>query len=129
MSDNPNPVPIYLIGVYLGVYYLSVHALMKNTNTTRWQRNFYISYSSVLLLLNTASFIQEPYISRMMWITTRDIYPGGPAAYYNNTLGSDLVTVLGNIAQTIAITLNSGLMESFILTNQDSDFLTSIFLF
>jgi hypothetical protein len=116
MSDNPNPMPIHLIGIYLGVYCLSIHALMKNTNTTRSQQNFYILYSSVLLLLNTASFIQVPYISQMMWISTRNSYPGGPAAYYANTSYINPVSILGNIAQTIAATLNSGLLESFLIS-------------
>jgi hypothetical protein len=59
MADNSNLIYVYLIGIYIGVYCLSIDALMKNKNTTRLHRNFYISYSGVVLLLNTIPFIQH----------------------------------------------------------------------
>jgi hypothetical protein len=114
MADNLNTTLIYLIGIYLGVYCLSIHDFMKNTKTTRLHRNFYISYSSVLLLLNTIYFIQEPYIGQVMWIKTRNSYPGGPLAYYYLSFNAP-ISVLGDITQTIASTLNSGLLESFLI--------------
>jgi hypothetical protein len=114
MAGNINPTPIYLIGIYLGVYCMSIHALMTNKNTTRLHRNFYMSFSSVLLLLNAMYFIQESYIGQMMWINTRNSYPNGPLVYYNASANNP-VAVLGNIAQTIAAALNSALLESFLI--------------
>jgi hypothetical protein len=114
MVDNFNTTHIRLIGIYLGVYCLSIHALIKNANTTRLHRNLYISYSSLLLLLNTMYFIPWPYIGQMMWIMVRSNYPGGPLAYYTSASVNNPVAVLGNIAQTIAATLNSALLESFL---------------
>jgi hypothetical protein len=74
-----------------------------------------MSFSSALLSLNTIFFIQGPYIGRMMWISTRNSYPGGPFAYYNASINNP-VAVLGDVAQTIAGTLNSGLLESLLIS-------------
>lgn len=99
-----------IYGFYLGVYCLSIRALLMSTSTTRLHRNAYISFSSVLLLLNTVYFIQMPYIGRMMWIVTRNSYPDGPFAYYNLEVPRAPVDLLSNIAQTIGVTLNESLL-------------------
>jgi hypothetical protein len=69
----------------------------------------------MLLLLNTIYFIEVPYLGQMAWINTRNSYPGGPAVYFNIS-SNNPISVLGNIAQTIAATLNSGLLESFLIS-------------
>lgn len=86
-------------------------------NTTRLRRNAYILFSSVLLLLNTIYFIASPYSGQLVWIVTRSTRPGGPFAYFVSAEGSQsLIGILSNVAQTIAATLNDGLLESFVLT-------------
>jgi hypothetical protein len=86
---------------------------MSNTNNTHPRRNFYIAFSSILLLLNTVFFLESPYIGRLMWVTTRSTYPGGPFGYYNTEAPTNRVSLLGDAAQNLAITLNDGLLASF----------------
>jgi hypothetical protein len=109
--------PVYVdpTGIYLGIYCLSIHALIWNTNTTRSHRNVYILFSSVLLLLNTLSFVEWPYTGQVMWIKVRDSYPGGPLAFYGIEPSKIPVDVIGNVAQTLAATLNDGLLVSFLV--------------
>jgi hypothetical protein len=116
MADNANPTPIHPIGIYPGVYYLSVHILMKNTNIIRLHRSFYTSFSSVLLLLNTMYFIQWPYIGQMAWINTWDTYPNDPLQYYSTSY-NDPVIVLSSMAQIITVILNNSLLESSLSPN------------
>lgn len=103
-------ISIHLTGIYLGIYCLSISALLTSTNTTRSHRIFYILFSSVLLLLNTLSFVQGPYTGLMMWIVMRNDYPGGPFAYDQFESARTFVSLLGNIAQTLGATLNDGLL-------------------
>lgn len=99
-----------IYGIYLGVYSLSVWALLENTSTTRLRRSIYILFSSVQLLLNAIVFMATPYSGMMAWIGTRDHFPGGPFAYFNSEALVDRVSLLGNMTQTIAGTLNDGLL-------------------
>jgi hypothetical protein len=116
-AGNIKPKYYNPLGIYLGIYSLSIHALIGNTNTTRFHRNVYILFSSILLLLNTLSFVEWPYTGQMMWIKVRDSYPGGPLAYYEVEPGQTPVDIIGDIAQTIAATLNDSLLVSFFLVS------------
>jgi hypothetical protein len=109
---------VHLIGIYLGVYCLSISALLKNTNSTRLHRNFYIIFSTLSLLFNTIYFAQLPYTGQMMWIVTRNTYPGGPLTYYNVKSEGTPINVLGNIAQNLALALNDGLLVSLIFISE-----------
>jgi hypothetical protein len=107
--------PIRPTGIYLGVYCLSLSALLANANTTRSRRNFYVIFSSVLLLLNTISFSQLPYTGQMTWIVARNRYPGGPLEYLQFKSRMTPITLLGNVVQTFAGILNDGLLESLLI--------------
>lgn len=108
-------VSAVMYGIYLGVYCLSTCALLANTNATRLRRNFYILFSSVLLLLNTIFFTHLPYTGLMMWDVMRNRFPGGPSTYYRLESESTLINLLSNIAQSLALTLNDGLLVSSLL--------------
>lgn len=95
-----------LYGIYLGVYFLSNYSLMKNTNITRLRATIYITYGSILLVLNTMFFLCTPLLGQAMWISSRNKYTSDPAAqYYQFQDGSTTTfsyTILANIAQDIS---------------------------
>jgi hypothetical protein len=104
------------VGIYLGICVLSIYALFTNTNTTRFWRNFYISFSAVNLLLNTLYFVGPLVLGLQMWITARSYYPGanGPLEYYLVNYGPTPLMLLGNATQNLAIALNDGLMARYL---------------
>jgi hypothetical protein len=93
------------VGIYLGIYYLSVRALLINTNITRAQRTLYISYGSALLLFNTIFFLSNPLLGLMMWIKCRSTYSDGPWQYYEQYETNASFMMLGSVSQSIAIAM------------------------
>jgi hypothetical protein len=104
-----------LLGIYVGAYFLSAYALLRNTNIGRFQRGFYILYGSILLLLSTLFFVSPQLLGQRMWIADRNLYYDGPLEYFDLNQYSSGYTMLGNAAQNIAVVLADGLLVSFCL--------------
>jgi hypothetical protein len=111
---NAKLISIDSTGIYLGIYCLSIHALLINPHTNYFRQNFFVFYTSILLLLNTVYFMGMPHTGQVMWTTPIDDHPGGSFTYYNTESPRTPIILLSNIAQTLAATLNSGLLESSI---------------
>jgi hypothetical protein len=93
------------------IFGLSCYFLKKNTKITSFQRYFYNTYSTALLILNTIAMATLALVGQMMWIVHRDD-PGGPAEYYETTFWTNWFSMLGLCSQTAANILADALLVS-----------------
>lgn len=102
-------VSAIIYGNYLGVYCLSIYALLVNKNNARLHRKFYALFSSLQLLLNTFYFMKGVYANHIMWIVARN-HPGALLTYYNIESLKTPFGLLASIAQIFAAVLNDCLL-------------------
>jgi hypothetical protein len=112
MSRAQVTMLILIIGIYLGAYFLSTKGLLNNNKFTHLRRICYISYGSILLLLNTLYFFCTPLMGQRIWITCREA--ASPVACDVEAESATSI-VVGNVAQSIAIAMSDALLVSFTL--------------
>jgi hypothetical protein len=93
-----------ILGIYIGVYSLSVYTASMSRRTKSSQRAFFVLYSSFQFLCNTVFFMGIPLLGQRTWVTNRN-GAGGPLEYFLQNYTRDNYVILGSIAQNMAILL------------------------
>jgi hypothetical protein len=96
------------IGIYLGIFFFSFHYVRINVNSTIKQKIFYITFSVVILGLNTyflaIELIHSPLIQPDLAAdASSDLRPFGPAnitQFVSNLLSDALLVSLSNSTST-----------------------------
>ncbi|KAJ7124760.1 hypothetical protein C8R43DRAFT_1135441 [Mycena crocata] len=100
-------VTAILFGMELFMFFLSSYFLLHSSDA-RKESFFYISYSSVMLLLWTTASSCNAIFGQFIWIDHRDVL-GGPAAYLDDHL-SAWYNTLGTVAGICMNFLADGLL-------------------
>lgn len=95
------------LGVYLGVFALSIQALSTNPNMSKIKKRFYMIFSGVTLVFNTITAFSQTDLGGEALIVHRN-YPGGPAMYHFHS-GTLWYQIFGTISYSLGIALTDAL--------------------
>ncbi|KAJ7510315.1 hypothetical protein B0H11DRAFT_1183637 [Mycena galericulata] len=89
------------------MYFQSVYYLNASRGSPR-SKNFYIGYSTVLMVFITIALASNLFFGQAMWIEHRDV-PGGPVAFFGDNIAAWYNT-WGTAADVTANVMGDGLM-------------------
>lgn len=95
-------------GLQLWMFCQSIRYLCKQLPEHRYRQMFYITYSTLLMVLISIDLADNISIGQLIWIEHRD-YPGGPMGYFAATTTAPF-NVLGSAADITVNILGDGLL-------------------
>jgi hypothetical protein len=117
---NPILRLVIVSGIYIGLYFLSIHALCVKPGITRLRRTLLVLFSSILLLSYTAFFLSAPLLGQEVWIEHRDMSFAEYLMYVATEDTTAVYMVVANAVQNLAMLLDNALLVGlavFIVTN------------
>ena len=95
-------------GLQLWMFCQSIHYLYRRLPEHCHRQMFYITYSTLLMVLISIDLADNISIGQLIWIEHRD-YPGGPMGYFAATTTAPF-NVLGSAADITVNILGDGLL-------------------